>query len=157
MLKQVFRRVAKLGRLQPPSGGCVLKQLHKINVFSQRLPAAFGRLCVETIVLISSGEKPSPAAFGRLCVETHMPHMRPGNGFFQPPSGGCVLKLFALCPACPPPDPAAFGRLCVETFHHIFIVLRFQYQPPSGGCVLKQFKGNAFVMLMPSRLRAAVC
>ena len=56
----------------------------------------------------------APAAFGRLCVET------PNQGgaypiSFQPPSGGCVLKL------------ATFKGEKGE-----------RGQPPSGGCVLKQ-------------------
>ena len=55
-----------------------------------------------------------PAAFRRLCVETHMPHMRPGNGF-----------------------PAAFRRLCVETKMRSSCIGRWAVQPPSGGCVLK--------------------
>ena len=78
--------------------------------------------------------------------------------FFQPPSGGCVLKLGCL-PACPyrhgqPPSggcvlklwtrqaklpkniPAAFGRLCVETNNYPDFRVKI-FQPPSGGCVLK--------------------
>ena len=57
-------------------------------------PAAFGRLCVETIHL---GQGAcfciEPAAFGRLCVET---------------VGMALLSVYVV--------PAAFGRLCVETF-----------------------------------------
>ena len=33
-------------------------------------PAAFGRLCVETLDGISGSIRRNPAAFGRLCVET---------------------------------------------------------------------------------------
>ena len=54
-------------------------------------PAAFRRLCVETGGInrhFGSGE---PAAFRRLCVETiftwDWQYL-----FYQPPSGGCVLK-----------------------------------------------------------------
>ena len=55
---------------QPPSGGCVLK--HRDNKNRQRIekPAAFGRLCVETSMLLSASLRLLPAAFGRLCVET---------------------------------------------------------------------------------------
>ena len=35
-------------------------------------PAAFGRLCVETIRNTPSNLKVNPAAFGRLCVETEL-------------------------------------------------------------------------------------
>ena len=33
-------------------------------------PAAFGRLCVETIRIRTNNNRQRPAAFGRLCVET---------------------------------------------------------------------------------------
>ena len=56
---------------QPPSGGCVLKPLVKISVAVASSAAAFGRLCVETIISLCS--LPSIVT--------------------QPPSGGCVLKL----------------------------------------------------------------
>ena len=36
---------------QPPSGGCVLKQVLSSMDFPNRSPAAFRRLCVETIEL----------------------------------------------------------------------------------------------------------
>ena len=55
-------------------------------------PAAFRRLCVETLKTVSDGLKHWPAAFRRLCVETPV-----GSTVMkvavQPPSGGCVLKL----------------------------------------------------------------
>ena len=54
-----------------------------------------------------------PAAFGRLCVETASAS-RASAGWYQPPSGGCVLKL----------------AICFSSF-------QFFSQPPSGGCVLK--------------------
>ena len=77
---------------QPPSGGCVLK--HRDNKNRQRIekPAAFGRLCVETLSLCGGIHAKHPAAFGRLCVETSM-------------LLSASLRLL----------PAAFGRLCVET------------------------------------------
>ena len=37
-------------------------------------------------------------------------------GRHQPPSGGCVLKLNLLGEGFGEVGPAAFGRLCVETF-----------------------------------------
>ena len=64
-------------------------------------------------ILIDAGQY-LPAAFGRLCVET-------ANEFgfdliqCQPPSGGCVLKLTKSASASSSVGPAAFGRLCVET------------------------------------------
>ena len=37
-----------------------------------------------------------PAAFGRLCVET-LNHLKIYNHLNQPPSGGCVLKRGIGC------------------------------------------------------------
>ena len=42
---------------------------------------------------ISSRAARIPAAFGRLCVETVMSGLPPALPY-QPPSGGCVLKQF---------------------------------------------------------------
>ena len=78
------------------------------------LPAAFGRLCVETLSGSSAGGSGSPAAFGRLCVETDNSRISLGLAF-QPPSGGCVLKPSVI---------HGWGN--------------GYDQPPSGGCVLKQ-------------------
>mgnify|MGYP001681091933 CR=1 FL=1 len=48
----------------------MLKQkLDRIHDYAS-LPAAFGRLCVETGVIRAGGRVENPAAFGRLCVET---------------------------------------------------------------------------------------
>ena len=103
-----------LGSLQPPSGGCVLKQRHPTLASRPHPPAAFGRLCVETTVAEDAPNPDVPAAFGRLCVET-------------PLLLGISLVL----------DPAAFGRLCVETIKPGSIMRIHYTQPPSGGCVLK--------------------
>ena len=55
-------------------------------------PAAFGRLCVETLCRVNHDLFIYPAAFGRLCVETFAHVANIGKDW-----------------------PAAFGRLCVET------------------------------------------
>ena len=55
---------------QPPSGGCVLKQWNTKEALQNLIPAAFGRLCVETIGQQYLSRVEDPAAFGRLCVET---------------------------------------------------------------------------------------
>ena len=57
---------------QPPSGGCVLKRQQIDQVVTGFVPAAFGRLCVETKSVTERIDKRNPAAFGRLCVETNM-------------------------------------------------------------------------------------
>ena len=59
--------------------------------------------------------KTHPAAFGRLCVETVMIMTALFAYVFQPPSGGCVLKRQRLLFPVSGRLPAAFGRLCVET------------------------------------------
>ena len=78
---------------QPPSGGCVLKQVTVMGVKKFNGPAAFGRLCVETGAIRRFFGNLVPAAFGRLCVETNDIHQ---FDYEQE-------------------KPAAFGRLCVET------------------------------------------
>ena len=75
----------------------------------------------------------------------------------QPPSGGCVLKLINLQGYIQVDLPAAFGRLCVET-RLPAQSKKAADQPPSGGCVLKQrAAAQACQNLETSRLRAAVC
>ena len=36
--------------MQPPSGGCVLKPPSAVDDLAVALAAAFGRLCVETVI-----------------------------------------------------------------------------------------------------------
>ena len=55
--------------------------------------AAFRRLCVETILILRYLMTYFTAAFRRLCVETTSRSRNTGN-HEQPPSGGCVLKLY---------------------------------------------------------------
>ena len=106
------------------------------------LPAAFGRLCVETRVIRADRPKGRPAAFGRLCVETiHLVNFL--FKIYQPPSGGCVLKQKSGNAVTALQVPAAFGRLCVETRISRLLTRWFKGQPPSGGCVLKRQVKNA--------------
>jgi len=56
-----------------------------------------------------------PAAFGRLCVETVSQVNNITVNGAQPPSGGCVLKQRRRSDDSLRRNPAAFGRLCVET------------------------------------------
>ncbi len=55
------------------------------------------------------------AAFGRLCVETPIEASIAVGQQLQPPSGGCVLKLWKVHGIDAYEKTAAFGRLCVET------------------------------------------
>ena len=82
--------------MQPPSGGCVLKQkIGRLGAVRIKA-AAFGRLCVETTHSLPLSQVSAAAAFGRLCVETTH-----------------SLPLSQVSAA------AAFGRLCVETANDI--------------------------------------
>ena len=135
----------------------MLKHNKSITVNFTNKPAAFGRLCVETVMRTRGIAPMTPAAFGRLCVET-VSHTRgiapmtaqpPSGGCVlkptapsalteiqdQPPSGGCVLKRVDVASNLATIKPAAFGRLCVETYFWII--------------------NNA--VAVTSRLRAAVC
>ena len=86
-----------------------------------------------------------PAAFGRLCVETSNRYLS-SEKRIQPPSGGCVLKLWINNSASLGGSPAAFGRLCVETAYFRYCRYPLSGQPPSGGCVLK------LITQMPGRI-----
>ena len=128
---------------QPPSGGCVLKLIENLIHSNGKVPAAFGRLCVETKLENQPVCGSPPAAFGRLCVETE--ELKRVEAMMYPAAFG------RLCVETKNTDerrklsiPAAFGRLCVETFLNFFQFL-FQLQPPSGGCVLKLLVGLQMV------------
>ena len=118
---------------QPPSGGCVLKHGNIEHFLQTHGPAAFRRLCVETPTETTALPPSSPAAFRRLCVETACAR-KIAHCSFQPPSGGCVLKLSA---------GAVFRAI--------------SNQPPSGGCVLKPPSPRSNPQSAASRLQAAVC
>ena len=49
MLKHPFESIQNIFMFQPPSGGCVLKPSDLIKDIVSYFPAAFGRLCVETV------------------------------------------------------------------------------------------------------------
>ena len=66
----VMHIIKHLQLIQPPSGGCVLKHLRGGHLYGKVVPAAFGRLCVETCNHSATICAASPAAFRRLCVET---------------------------------------------------------------------------------------
>ena len=93
MLKQTNNKADAIEIIQPPSGGCVLKLPVFVWFWAGRHPAAFRRLCVETVI----------------CYRTSSPCQ------IQPPSGGCVLKPRSARRPASLSSPAAFRRLCVET------------------------------------------
>ena len=121
MKRQSFRRPFRSGRPAAFGRLCVETMcLH--NIGNQNKPAAFGRLCVETSNNCLVKSLNSPAAFGRLCVETTRTVFRAWSQSRQPPSGGCVLKPLFIGIVLVSEIPAAFGRLCVETLLNILIL-----------------------------------
>ena len=143
------KRAAAFGRL------CV-ETKEVANITNQNIAAAFGRLCVETKDLKELGNNLKAAAFGRLCVETMLDDIFETNHRRQPPSGGCVLKLYRLrCPKSPTLQPPSGG--CVLKLKKSIAGATGIRQPPSGGCVLKQILACPFRPKSSSRLRAAVC
>ena len=70
MLKRLAAVGGKHLKLQPPSGGCVLKHVKAVQKMQSACPAAFRRLCVETVKCNRPKPAKLPAAFRRLCVET---------------------------------------------------------------------------------------
>ena len=120
-----------------------------------------------------------PAAFRRLCVETLFSYSLWIHLNRQPPSGGCVLKhtsfriIFAIVPQPPSggcvlkqvkkeqqrqrEQPAAFRRLCVETF--VSAGSRLWREPAAFRrlCVETTFRFASIGNWASSRLQAAVC
>ena len=66
--------------MQPPSRGCVLKQLRLELIQRLKYAAAFARLCVETKTSKIIHAVEPAAAFARLCVETPYPPRPFGRG-----------------------------------------------------------------------------
>ena len=93
---------------------CVETARHH-NSALKTAPAAFRRLCVETQNTSTKKSPNPPAAFRRLCVETMVESVVVDDEIYQPPSGGCVLKLCKFDNQQEYQKPAAFRRLCVET------------------------------------------
>ena len=91
MLKHGQLAANKEALNQPPSGGCVLKQYEKGDEVPAELPAAFGRLCVETSKNNSCNRSERQPPSGG-CVLKQDLLFDVTERFTQPPSGGCVLK-----------------------------------------------------------------
>ena len=115
MLKQQFYVFRRHLKIQPPLGGCVLKLGKSRRIKHFYKPAAFRRLCVETVLapLLPSGKVGQPPLGG--CVLKLFDFLYQMGHHHQPPLGGCVLKLPAFDVCLHTLRPAAFRRLCVET------------------------------------------
>ena len=93
----------------------MLKQIFKDQIKFFIEPAAFRRLCVETSISAVASwflmyQPPSGGCVLKLPLAIRIYAAR-----YQPPSGGCVLKLVIFGNTLPAGAPAAFRRLCVET------------------------------------------
>ena len=100
-------------------------------------PAAFRRLCVETIRRTSQKFRSRQPPSGGCVLKLSDPIWPPDDTKSQPPSGGCVLKRAmvrarALLKAQPPS-----GGCVLKPFRFVAVKAKSN-QPPSGGCVLKQ-------------------
>ncbi len=93
VLKQAIEEKALNEQIQPPSGGCVLKRA-TIRRHGQLVAQPPSGGCVLKQIRTPRLAGCKPAAFRRLCVETINLNewLKKSN---QPPSGGCVLKLNA--------------------------------------------------------------
>ena len=76
--------------------------------------------------------------------------------YFQPPSGGCVLKLAFFLVSLDIQSQPPSGGCVLKLKIHLYLLL-LTSQPPSGGCVLKPFLMVRLSKIWASRLRAAVC
>ena len=104
-------------KLQPPSGGCVLKPLFAHELNCAPFAATFGWLCVETSIKSNTPCFKSAATFGWLCVETRLcsqlnlntlcSHLRVAVCW----NTRDIINRYRDC-------AATFGWLCVETIHY---------------------------------------
>ena len=76
-----------------------------------------------------------PAAFRRLCVETIFDGQKYGEDA-QPPLGGCVLKRVKVKPNSTKVIQPPLGGCVLKPFRALPLPSCFP-QPPLGGCVLK--------------------
>ena len=119
--------------------------------------AAFARLCVETTQRLSERTKrKQPPSRG--CVLKLFRIDIASAGFSQPPSRGCVLKQTKDTDGLIRYDRQPPSRGCVLKPAGSYLNEPPQPQPPSRGCVLKPLVLSAIITVQPrSRLRAAVC
>ena len=69
VLKRGEKAMRKIAYGQPPSRGCVLKRPNGYTTWCKREAAASARLCVETLRNEQVRSNCQAAAFGWLCVE----------------------------------------------------------------------------------------
>ena len=136
----------------------MLKQKNRLGGRSKLYPAAFRRLCVETLTGVKYFvDIAVPAAFRRLCVETSSYSARVALLRYQPPSGGCVLKHVRHIHKRTSETPAAFRRLCVETPTIYYGISPTRPAAFRRLCVETRKPNSGRVINKTSRLQAAVC
>ena len=120
-------------------------------------PAAFGRLCVETIQMPVWNAPMTQPPSGGCVLKPRQRHQKVFWGLSQPPSGGCVLKPYCTVVLRFNDFPAAFGRLCVETTQAVCLPT-FKAPAAFGRLCVETFGLSGFrFFAIASRLRAAVC
>ena len=157
MLKRAGLPIDGTEQCQPPSGGCVLKRTERRTQRRGDDPAAFRRLCVETIYNGAFIHREFPAAFRRLCVETiYIPSYFFCFVFPAAFRRLCVETLFKL-EYSDRYNPAAFRRLCVETPATVIKTLVINPAAFRRLCVETAIHPSCYMASGPSRLQAAVC
>ena len=110
--------LAFLSREQPPSGGCVLKQLEDEQGLVYKGAATFGWLCVETVAETWERLILMAATFGWLCVETQIIRRDEDSWLAATFGWLCVETASCTCSfSCF--LAATFGWLCVETMLYL--------------------------------------
>ena len=118
MLKLAFCKPSHWRVCQPPSGGCVLKQIKRRQVVGLAVQPPSGGCVLKRQVYHRQRPKLSQPPSGGCVLNRISPPYRSIN-LAQPPSGGCVLKHEECVSDVLVEYPAAFRRLCVETVFEI--------------------------------------
>ena len=92
MLKPLPDGAFIAGVVQPPLGGCVLKQEAAKRYQCAQTQPPLGGCVLKHNKGLAFDMTPNPAAFRRLCVETGVTGPMVTTVPAQPPLGGCVLK-----------------------------------------------------------------
>ena len=155
VLKQVVCPNCGHRCLQPPSGGCVLKRSLRRPTWLPRWQPPSGG-CVLKLRRFGGVQVGGQAAtFGWLCVETQYGWVSIASVIAATFGWLCVETVVTIG-AEVSGLAATFGWLCVETTAPARAPV-VPLQPPSGGCVLKQPNEGSTRFPLCSHLRVAVC
>ena len=117
-------------------------------------PAAFGRLCVETVIAFGNASETAQLPSGGWVLKPELLGVL-ASGCIQPPLGGWMLKRSRVRAESrrwrqPPLGGCVLKHRLSRRTAHIWI------QPPSGGWVLKHILEIPLRHLPASRLQAAI-